>query len=273
MQRASNLRIEDLYECGATIGEGHYSIIKRGKRRTENNGVRNDKQSAKKATNKQSLLSEHLRYNRALKIIDKDRYWDLVMKKKERADSIVREVAVQAMLLAEEDVNQGFCRLLNFFETENNVVLELELLQGRDLLNYLLKSKGNVDEADAAHIMYDVLKCVVTMQERGIAHRDLKPANILIADMAKYGVVVKLSDFGMSDFVGINNLLRRRCGTPGFVAPEIYEAGVNVGYEKRYIMYCYVVKTFQQITIHNHRRNITIMYCYVIKSFEQNYNT
>jgi calcium/calmodulin-dependent protein kinase I len=236
LKRAANLRIEDLYECGATIGEGHYSIIKRGKRRTEN-GVRNDKQSEKKTNNKQSLLSEHLRYNRALKIIDKDRYWDLVMKKKERADSIVREVAVQATLLAEEDENEGFCRLLNFFETENNVVLELELLQGKDLLNYLLKSKGNVDESDAAHIMYDVLKCVVTMQERGIAHRDLKPANILMADMTKHGVVVKLSDFGMADFVGSDNLLRGRCGTPGFVAPEIYEAGVNVGYENHVDMF------------------------------------
>jgi len=171
-----------------------------------------------------------------LKIIDKGLYWDLVIKEKERADSIVREVAVQATLLAEADDNPGFVRLLNFFETEDKVVLELELLQGRDLLKYL-SSKGSVNESDAAHIMYDVLNCVVTMQERGIAHRDLKPANILMADMTTNGVMVKLSDFGMADFVGPDNLLRGRCGTPGFVAPEIYEAGVHGGYENHADMF------------------------------------
>ena len=52
-------------------------------------------------------------------------------------------------------------------------------------------------------------------------HRDLKPENILFKEK---GVIesICLGDFGLADFYNKEgNYLFTRCGTPGYVAPEL----------------------------------------------------
>ena len=58
------------------------------------------------------------------------------------------------------------------------------------------------------------------MHQRNIMHRDLKPEN-LILKTKKNKQDVKLIDFGLADYINNKEQLFRRCGTPGFVAPEI----------------------------------------------------
>ena len=48
---------------------------------------------------------------------------------------------------------------------------------------------------------------------------------------------IKLADFGMAAAVGRDGLLRGRCGTPGYVAPEILKAGVQQGYGRNVDMF------------------------------------
>lgn len=51
-------------------------------------------------------------------------------------------------------------------------------------------------------------------------HRDLKPENLLLkSKKTDYDIVI--ADFGLSAFVSDLNILFKRCGTPGFVAPEV----------------------------------------------------
>ena len=53
-----------------------------------------------------------------------------------------------------------------------------------------------------------------------------KPDNIILkyknTPLAKN--VVKIVDFGLSSFVEVDEYLYKRCGTPGFVAPEVINA-------------------------------------------------
>lgn len=64
------------------------------------------------------------------------------------------------------------------------------------------------------------------MHERNIMHRDLKPDNLMIKSK-KERCNVKLIDFGLASYTNSKNQLFRRCGTPGFVAPEIISLEQN----------------------------------------------
>lgn len=52
-----------------------------------------------------------------------------------------------------------------------------------------------------------------------IFHRDLKPENLLLKSKDK-NFEIMIADFGLAGFQN-KDLIFRRCGTPGFVAPEI----------------------------------------------------
>lgn len=184
-------------------------------------------------------------YNCALKIIDKQEFWSRVKRGRERADALVREAAVQITLAIRGGGAQGFLRLRDIFETGEVLVLELELIgSGTDLFQHV-SSRGVLDEVEAAGIMRDLLTCLDVLDRVGIAHRDIKPANLLMyhddndnGDKNNYCAVggstrIKLADYGMASFVGVDNLVRGRCGTPGFVAPEILTTRVNGGYSNR----------------------------------------
>lgn len=248
LTEAARLKMEDLFEFnyeGKVLGKGRYATIFPGRRRKtkrkidtstessrhrkkDSNGILKKKPSFTSFSNLTTALSE-AEYECAIKIIDKDRFWDRVRKGVERADSIVRETSVQAAMLVHPTFQHGFLQVRSFFETSNQVVLELELLQGIDLYRHV-STKGLLAEVETANIMYDLLNCIKAMQENGVAHRDVKPGNILMADVMRDGVNVKLGDFGMATFVGDGNLVRGRCGTPGYVAPEILSTNKNEGY-------------------------------------------
>lgn len=53
-------------------------------------------------------------------------------------------------------------------------------------------------------------------------HRDIKPENLILKDEST--LEIKVVDFGLSEFENTQeNLIFKRCGTPGYVAPEILE--------------------------------------------------
>lgn len=241
LSEAARLSIEDLYDYdgsdeGLEFGRGRYATVRPAKRKSkgalqQRNGEKggHDEPPLSEGSNDLSS-STHKKCDCALKIINKNEFWSRVVKDRERADTLVRETAVQASLTAQMGHLPTFLRLQNFFETIDHVVLELEILRGTDLFQHV-SSKGVIDEDEAAHIMRDILTCIDAMKRIGIAHRDVKPANVLMCH-AEHGdgIAVKLGDFGMATFVGHDNLLRGRCGTPGYVAPEILRSSVSNGY-------------------------------------------
>lgn len=59
------------------------------------------------------------------------------------------------------------------------------------------------------------------MHSLKIVHRDLKPDNILLRNEEDEESIV-IADFGLSTFlVDTKEIIFKRCGTPGFVAPEV----------------------------------------------------
>jgi calcium/calmodulin-dependent protein kinase I len=213
---AALTKVSDLYDFDETdgaalLGKSQYVEVRAARRRGFHS----------------SLGNEHC----ALKIFDKDEFWRMVSRGRERADTLVRETSVQATLTAKCGRINSFLRLRGFFETADKLVLELELLDGTDLFQHVL-SNGVLSECEAAQIMRDILRCLQAMNRLGLAHRDIKPANVLMcsSDRSSGSTRVKVGDFGMSAFAGVDGHIRGRCGTPGYVAPEIFTTGLYGGY-------------------------------------------
>ena len=58
-----------------------------------------------------------------------------------------------------------------------------------------------------------------------------QPENILLSSDEKE-TLVKVTDFGLSKFVGEASLMKTLCGTPTYLAPEVLESAGLGGYSK-----------------------------------------
>lgn len=66
------------------------------------------------------------------------------------------------------------------------------------------------------------------MADKKIMHRDLKPDNMILKHKDSLeNCTLKLVDFGLATVCDIPEYLFKRCGTPGFVAPEVINAPSN----------------------------------------------
>ena len=105
-------------------------------------------------------------------------------------------------------------------ETGCYVCLVSDLMKGRDLQS-ALEDRGSYSEEDARAIMLQILESLKCMHESGLVHRDLKLENVLLPTADDH-TRIKIADFGLSAFWTTGApMLRQRCGTPAFVAPEI----------------------------------------------------
>ena len=60
-------------------------------------------------------------------------------------------------------------------------------------------------------------------QQKKIVHRDIKPDNILVQSIEeKTDYQIRIADMGLAAFTPNDEILKHKCGTPGYVAPEIF---------------------------------------------------
>merc|ERR550534_1598863 len=117
--------------------------------------------------------------------------------------------------LAHPNIN----RLIETFDTKHHLYIVLELLQGENLFENIIKQRKYTED-DAANVVMQVARACAYMHPRGVIHRDLKPENLVYLDKGKEHICV--TDFGLSKSVANEgDLMKTACGTPAFVAPEI----------------------------------------------------
>jgi serine/threonine protein kinase len=95
----------------------------------------------------------------------------------------------------------------------------MELLEGGSLYD-MLKSKEILSSKQIQTILVCILKGLAFMHSKDIMHRDLKVENILFRQANKLDSLV-IADFGLATHVHEKVYLFCRCGTPGYVAPEV----------------------------------------------------
>lgn len=113
-------------------------------------------------------------------------------------------------------------KLHEIYETSSHVYLVMEHIEGEDLFTHLEKKKC-YGEKDASVIVRQLLNILRYCHALDIIHRDVKPENIMIQLSPRSAKsTIKLIDFGLAEVINPFNSKRIVCGSPGYMAPELF---------------------------------------------------
>lgn len=115
--------------------------------------------------------------------------------------------------VSHEAIARGYGR----FDAYGTRFLAIEYVDGPSAQEILTRI-GGMPVADALAVAGTVAAALNHVHARGILHRDVKPANVMVA---RDGRVV-LTDFGIASRVGPEGESSRLCGTPRYMAPELF---------------------------------------------------
>lgn len=84
-------------------------------------------------------------------------------------------------------------RLYEVIDTHSKLYLILELGDGGDLYDYIMKHESGLSEAVARDYFAQIVRAISYCHRLHVVHRDLKPENVVFFE--RLGIV-KLTDFG-----------------------------------------------------------------------------
>ncbi|KAI0389082.1 kinase-like domain-containing protein [Xylariaceae sp. FL0594] len=176
------------YKVGKTLGAGSYSVVK------ECVHIDTGRYYAAKVINKKLMAGrEHMVRNEI---------------------AVLKKVSMGHL---------NILTLVDYFETMNNLYLVTDLALGGELFDRICR-KGSYYESDAADLIRSTLSAVAYLHDHGIVHRDLKPENLLFRTPEDNADLL-IADFGLSRIMDEEkfHVLTTTCGTPGYMAPEIFK--------------------------------------------------
>jgi serine/threonine protein kinase len=167
--------------------------------------------------------AEHLSLGRkvALKFVDREHADD---------DGVVSRFAREARAASAIESDH----IVSVFDAgteDGRPFLVMELLRGEDV-GARLRRLRTLPQADAIHVVAQVLRGLLRAHATGIVHRDLKPDNVLLVEREGDPLFAKIVDFGISKIrpLGGNTapssitLKGTVLGTPLYMSPEQAQA-------------------------------------------------
>ena len=112
------------------------------------------------------------------------------------------------------------------YEDNKALYLILEYIQHGNLLERLRKIR-KFTEIEVSTIIRSFIEILIYFNSLGIIHRDIKLENILMCSKFN-NFECKLADFGLAAYS--DKVYKSRCGSPGFMAPEIL-SGENYSFK------------------------------------------
>ena len=175
----------EFYQFGKEIGRGAYAIVR-------------------ECTHKLQVCERY-----AAKIYEKSKLYDQQKKR-----NVTREIKVMGLLN-----HPNIARLYEAIDGPKEIYLIMERIRGGSLFNYI-RSRENrrLEETEARRFFGQIVSAINYCHIKGIIHRDLKFENLLLDENKN----IKVIDFGFSTIVPVNCKLQMYCGTPSYMAPEIF---------------------------------------------------
>lgn len=111
-------------------------------------------------------------------------------------------------------------KLYCVYDDKKGINLVTEYLSGGSLQDYI-KHKGVLTECESLILLEALLKIVDYLSNENIIHRDIKPENIMLRRRQITLENIVLIDFGLATYFFNCPKELRKCGSPGFIPPEI----------------------------------------------------
>ena len=96
---------------------------------------------------------------------------------------------------------------------KKKLYLVLEYCNSGNILQYIRSSDHTYDQS----YITQIIEGMKYLYKQNIIHRDIKPENILI-----HNHIIKICDFGLSKSMYLNNIQNSICGSPNYIAPELF---------------------------------------------------
>ncbi|XP_062292286.1 SNF-related serine/threonine-protein kinase-like [Scomber scombrus] len=182
LKRHHDGKIAGLYDLDKTLGRGHFAVVK---------------------------LARHVFTGEkvAVKVIDKT-----------KLDPVARGHLFQEVRCMKLVQHPNVVRLYEVIDTATKLYLILELGDGGDMYDCIMKRDGGLSEEVAKCYFAQIVHAISYCHRLHVVHRDLKPENVVFFE--KQGVV-KLTDFGFSNRFQPGKTLNTSCGSLAYSAPEI----------------------------------------------------
>ncbi|CAD8146199.1 unnamed protein product [Paramecium octaurelia] len=116
--------------------------------------------------------------------------------------------------------HDGITRLFEVFENKKKIYIILECLNGGELLDQIQSPTYKYNEQFVMDFASNLLKIIDYIHQAGIMHRDLKPENLILKDSNNY-TDFAIADFGLAEFYKNDVQYLEKCGTIGYIAPEV----------------------------------------------------
>ena len=101
-------------------------------------------------------------------------------------------------------------------EDEKNYYIIMEYCEKGELFDYIVEHE-KLNSNEASIFFYQLINGVDYIHKQGFSHRDLKPENLLLTKEK----ILKIIDFGLCHDFNENKVLKTKCGSPSYAAPEI----------------------------------------------------
>ena len=181
---SSNNKKQDIlseYTLKNVIGKGTFSIVKLGENKATKEKVAIKIMQKSKIINKEDLLRI---------------YREIEMLKRLNHPNVIKIIKIQ--------------------EDSKKFYIIMEYCENGELFNRIVE-KQRLSENEAAYFYYQIINGLEYIHKKDIAHRDLKPENLLLSK----DDVLKIIDFGLSNYSYFNFLLGTPCGSPCYASPEM----------------------------------------------------
>ncbi|XP_072251072.1 SNF-related serine/threonine-protein kinase [Leuresthes tenuis] len=181
-KRGYDGKIAGLYDLDKTLGRGHFAVVK---------------------------LARHVFTGEkvAVKVIDKT-----------KLDTAATGHLFQEVRCMKLVQHPNIVRLYEVIDTQTKLYLILELGDGGDMFDYIMKHEEGLNEDLAKKYFAQIVHAISYCHRLHVVHRDLKPENVVFFE--KQGLV-KLTDFGFSNKFQPGKKLTTSCGSLAYSAPEI----------------------------------------------------